>query len=144
MKKSDYFAEFRLVFCQIVKQQEADSTLQLLHFRFIAPMEEVAQTAKLARMAIDLGPGEENENFAIIPFLMFVIKMFDGIVDKSVDPLQLDFTATEWEYEQAILTFEIITKICLEAPNSRYADKWTDPLILINTFIKRIEYSQKD
>ncbi|MDR1222307.1 MAG: hypothetical protein LBL07_05440 [Tannerella sp.] len=75
MEKSDYFAEFRLVFRQIVKQQEADSTLQLLHFRFIAPVKEVAQTAKLARMAIDLGPEDENENFAVIPFLMFVIKM---------------------------------------------------------------------
>ncbi|MDR1336837.1 MAG: hypothetical protein LBK22_08420 [Tannerella sp.] len=144
MKQPDYFAAFRPVFNQIVKQQEADSTLQLLHLRFTAPVEEVAQMAKLARLMIDAGPGEDNERFTLIPFLMFVVKMFDGIVDKSVDPLQLDFTVTEMEREHSILGFEGIIKVRLEMQDNRYADEWADVLILINSFIKRIENCRPD
>ncbi|MDR1103164.1 MAG: hypothetical protein LBL42_05345 [Tannerella sp.] len=139
MEQSDYFAEFRPVFNQIVQEQEADSELQLIHFRFRAPVEEVAQMAKLARIFIDAGPGENSEHLPFVHFITFIIKMFEGIIDKSVDPLQLDFTATEQELEHAVIAFEEIIKARLESSDNRYANEWADTLILINAFVKRLE-----
>jgi hypothetical protein len=144
MEKPDYFAAFRPMFNLIVNQQQTDSELQLVHFRFMAPVEEVAQIAKFARIIIDAGPGESNERLSVMPLLVFVIKMFDGIVDKSVDPLQLDFTAANWEREYTIIAIREIIKARLESSDNSYANEWADALIIINSFVKRIENYRQD
>lgn len=135
MQKSDYFAEFRPLFRKIVARQKAKKELKLLHIHFTAPVEEVAQMAKLARMIIDEGPGEKDQNLIAVPFLMFIIKMFDGIVDKSTEPLLLDFTVTGAERELAVM---MLTEI-IEVHSTERVDEWADTLILINSFIKRIQ-----
>jgi hypothetical protein len=136
-QKQDYFAPFRPLFRRIVESQKADAGLKVLHIHFPAPSEEVAQVAKIARMIIDEGPGENNDRLFMIPFLMFCIKMFDGIVDKSVEPLLLDFTATEEEHEHAIMSLEII--IDERSHGNESLTLWIDTLILLHSFLERLK-----
>ena len=135
-QKPDYFAEFRPLFHNIVARQKADKELKILRFHFTAPVEEVAQMAKLAKMVVEVGPGEKNEHLSMVPFIMFIIKMFDGIVDKSTEPLLLYFTATEEEYESAVVVLNEIINV--RSTMTDYANEWADTLILINLFLKRL------
>jgi hypothetical protein len=137
MKKQDYFASFRPLFYRIVDTQQADAQLKMLHIHFPAPVDEVAQVAKIARMIIDGAPDKNEERLYMIPFLMFCIKMFDGIVDKSVEPLLLDFTATDEEHDRAITVLEIL--IDEYSHNNECLASWADTLILLHAFLERLK-----
>lgn len=89
--------------------------------------------AKLAKIIIEEGQGEKKQYLFVVPFLMFIIKMFDGIVDKSTEPLLLDFTVTGEERELAIILLAELIQV-----RSNDANQWADTLILTTSFLKRI------
>jgi uroporphyrinogen-III decarboxylase len=143
MQKTDYFAESRSLFREIVALQKADANQRFVHLRFPAPEDEVAQVAKFAKALISKIADENGMiHFILIPFFTFSVKMIDGIVDKSAQPLLLDFTATKDEYEMIMyILAESLDRMSSEQKSTqkKIVGHTVEVQILLKSFLKRLQ-----
>ncbi|MDR1645726.1 MAG: hypothetical protein LBS05_07895 [Tannerellaceae bacterium] len=137
MQKPDYFAEFRPLFNKTVADQKADPEANFILIHFPVPVEEVAHVFRVTKLMIENGPEGEEAQVMTFFCIMFVIKMFDGIADRTQDPVLLHFKALEMERIAAMRVLRIITYMYND--EFVYRDEWANAMILIDSFIKRME-----
>ncbi|MDR1645727.1 MAG: hypothetical protein LBS05_07900 [Tannerellaceae bacterium] len=142
MQQPDFFAEFRPTFKKVVADQKAAPGTKFVLIHFPAPVEEIAQVLKVTKMMSTSPPKEEETQLLTFFYITFVIKMYDGIADRTQDPTLLHFRVTEYERDGALS----ILKAIINAPHndSTYHNEWADAKILLHSFIKRIEQTIAD
>ncbi|MDR2042450.1 MAG: hypothetical protein LBP98_09080 [Tannerella sp.] len=141
LQKKDYFAAYRTFFHRLVALQKEDPNQRFLRVSFPVPADEMAHVAHFAKGVMDGGGLVEKNgaiNFFILPFFTFAVKMVDGIVDRSAQPLQLDFVATRDEVEVTFLVLSEAIKVVVEKPETTYLHR-SDVLIHYKSFLRRLQ-----